>query len=206
MNDDLETIKIVLVGENGVGKCDIIRLFIGKNNKSLGRFYKSGFGSIIIVLDDKKIKLLIYNASPNRESGSQAELLCKNASAVILVYNKSIKGSFEALENFWIKKVKEVSPKNIIIEIIENKENLYQSIDDVDLNKSIEYKFANENGDFFDKVSVKKKITLTNLFIGIAREVLQKKKIKNETNEKKINETDMDIVKDGQGCCCCRIF
>ena len=202
MNDDLEIIKIVLVGEKGVGKGDIIKLFIGKTNKSLGRFYKSDFGSLIIVLDDKKIKLIIYNASPNRESGSQAEYLCKNASAVILVYNKAIKGSFEAVENFWIKKVKEVSPKNIIIAIIENKENLYNSIDDIDLNKSIEYKFANENGDFFDKVSVKKKITLINLFIGIAREVLKKEKIINETNEKEINEIDMDIVKDGQGCCC----
>ena len=52
------------------------------------------------------------------------KLFYKDANAAILIYDITNKFSFEEIQNYWMKQVKELSPKNIILTIVASMKKL----------------------------------------------------------------------------------
>ena len=165
---DLETLKIVLVGESGVGKTSIITQYIDnifqKDQQSTigGTFstktVKCGNGKIL--------KLEIWDTAGQERYRSVTKLFYKDANAAILVYDITNKFSFEEIQNYWFGQVKDSAPENIIIAIVANKLDLYEN-EQVD--ETIARKYAQDNNALFASTSAKNTPGIEDLFIEIAK-------------------------------------
>ena len=119
-----EEIKVIVVGESGVGKSNIIMRYNGgqfdshslPNNSScfIVKYYKFG----------KKIyRINVWDTAGQEKYHSLTKIFIKDSHIALLVYGINDYNSFEKLD-FWHNTVKEVC-KNIIICVIGNKIDLF---------------------------------------------------------------------------------
>ena len=107
--------KIVLLGENGVGKTSIIYRYINNTFKvdtpcTTGAPYVEK--TVFMSDENQSIKFEIWDTPGNEKYRNLSKIFIKNADAIILVYNITYRPSFAELKNFWIKFVKENTPSN----------------------------------------------------------------------------------------------
>ena len=118
MNDEekMITCKVVLLGDSGVGKTSIIQNYIFKryNYKDTSTI-AANFQSKIMNLqkEKKKIKFEIWDTAGQEKYHSLAKIFFQDASVCILVYDITLRKSFEELKNFWVKEVKTYSKPNV---------------------------------------------------------------------------------------------
>ena len=108
--------KVVLIGKSGVGKTSIISRYTSNTFKdSLMATPGANFITkrVDFPQDKKVIKFEIWDTAGQERYRSLAKVFYKNASVCVLVYDITRKSSFEELKNYWIKELKENSPKNI---------------------------------------------------------------------------------------------
>ena len=110
-------LKIILVGEVGVGKTSIIHRFISND-------FKHNLGSTVSALSytSKTIKFDKYNCKTfkydikdtagQEKFRSLTKLFFKGSDIAILVYDITNKNSFEEMKNFWYKEVKDNISEN----------------------------------------------------------------------------------------------
>ena len=117
--DEYTPCKIVLLGESGVGKTSIINRYIsGTFSQEVMTSTASTFVSKKIELDDKKkIKLQIWDTAGQERYRCLAKIFYQSAAVVVLVYDVTLKKSFEQLKEYWIQEIKDNAPNNIIIVI-----------------------------------------------------------------------------------------
>ena len=205
---DLETLKIVLVGESGVGKTSIITQYIDnifqKDQQSTigGTFstktVKCGNGKIL--------KLEIWDTAGQERYRSVTKLFYKDANAAILVYDITNKFSFEEIQNYWFGQVKDSAPENIIIAIVANKLDLYEN-EQVD--ETIARKYAQDNNALFASTSAKNTSGIEDLFLEIAKKysgtdsayVIQEKEENKEYKKIKKSVKISNVKNTNKKCC-----
>ena len=165
---DLETLKIVLIGESGVGKTSIISQFIDQifqndQQSTIGGTFST---KTIKCGNGKILKLEIWDTAGQERYRSVTKLFYKDANAAILVYDITNKFSFEEIQNYWFGQVKDSAPENIIIAIVANKLDLYEN-EQVD--ETIARKYAQDNNALFACTSAKNTSGIEDLFIEIAK-------------------------------------
>ena len=129
MNKGPEAVKVVLIGESGVGKTSIISRFIhdtfNQNEvTSLGASYISK--TVSFPEYGKSIKFDIWDTAGQEKYRSLAKVFYKDAMIIILVYDITNRDSFEALESFWYKEIKDNILSKPIYAISANKSDLYE--------------------------------------------------------------------------------
>ena len=110
------TCKVVLIGESGVGKTSIISRYINNEFKSsMTSTSGASFLTKNVIMDEENqtIKFEIWDTAGQEKYRSLAKLFYKSSSICILVYDITRKSSFLAIQNFWIKEIKENASKNI---------------------------------------------------------------------------------------------
>ena len=134
--DEYIPCKIVLLGEAGVGKTSIITRYIsGSFSQVVMTSTGSSFVAKKIELDDKKkIKLQIWDTAGQERYRSIAKIFYQSAAVAVLVYDVTLKKSFEQLKEYWVKEIKDNAPDNIIMVIAANKSDDYlnQDVDTAD--------------------------------------------------------------------------
>ena len=142
---EIESFKVVLVGESGVGKTSIITQFIDQTFQEDQQSTTGGtFSTKSVVCDNgKTLKFEIWDTAGQERYRSLTKMFYKDANAAVLVYDITRKDSFEELQNYWSQQIKESSPPNIILAIAANKSDLI-SQEAVEEEKARE--FANELG------------------------------------------------------------
>ena len=165
---DLETLKIVLIGESGVGKTSIISQFIDQifqndQQSTIGGTFST---KTIKCGNGKILKLEIWDTAGQERYRSVTKMFYKDANAAILVYDITNKFSFEELQKYWIEQVKESSPRNIILAIVANKSDLieHEQVDEGEARQ-----FAKDNDALFAVTSAKQTSTVDSLFLDIAK-------------------------------------
>ena len=168
MSEDLESLKIVLIGESGVGKTTIIAQFIDNIFQEDLQSTSGGTFSTktIKCSNGKLLKLEIWDTAGQERYRSVAKMFYKDANAAVLVYDITNKFSFEELKNYWAEQVLESSPKNIILAIIANKTDLMdkEQVDEEEVRN-----FANKINAFFARTSAKTSYGVNDLFLEIAK-------------------------------------
>ena len=168
-----ESVKVVLLGESGVGKTCIITQFTEhKFDQSILSSLSAQFVSKTIEYIDfgKAIKFDIWDTVGQERFRSMAKIFYKDAKVIILVYDITSQKSFDALQNFWYNEIKNNCSGDQVMAVVGNKTDLYQvqKVDNVTAKE-----FANKLGAIFQLTSAKKNDGIPNLFDNIGKKYLQ---------------------------------
>jgi small GTP-binding protein len=163
----IESFKVVLVGESGVGKTSIITQFIDQTFQEDQQSTTGGTFSTKSVKcgNNKTLKFEIWDTAGQERYRSLTKMFYKDANAAILVYDITRKDSFEQLKLYWAEQIKEC-PENIILVIAANKSDLFQK-EEVDEEEA--RKLASDLGAIFVGTSAKQVESINQLFIEIAK-------------------------------------
>ena len=106
--------KIVFVGENGVGKTNLIRRFVGANlEKKYNETKVSNFYTKTVKIRKREIELNFWDAPGAERYRYATRVFLKEAHVLLLVYDITNQKSFDELKNYWMEDIKkyEVNPK-----------------------------------------------------------------------------------------------
>ena len=116
-------IKVILLGDTGVGKTSIINRYISNTfSNVLTATPGASFTSKTVMFEDYKqsIKFEIWDTAGQEKYRSLAKVFYKTASVCILVYDICRKASFEELKKYWINEVKANASSNLCNLIFNN--------------------------------------------------------------------------------------
>ena len=196
---EVESFKVVLVGESGVGKTSIITQFIDQTFQEDQQSTTGGTFSTKSVKcgNNKTLKFEIWDTAGQERYRSLTKMFYKDANAAVLVYDITRKDSFEQLKEYWAEQIKEC-PENIILVIAGNKSDLI-SKEEVDEGEA--RKLASDLGAIYVGTSAKQVESINDLFIQIAKKYTGSEniEIKDEEDPKpQIEENKKDTMKLGQ--------
>jgi Ras-related protein Rab-5C len=165
---EIESFKVVLVGESGVGKTSIITQFIDQTFQEDQQSTTGGtFSTKSVVCDNgKTLKFEIWDTAGQERYRSLTKMFYKDANAAVLVFDITRQDSFEELQNYWAQQIKECSPPEIILAVAANKSDLINK-EAVDEEKS--RAFANELGAIYVSTTATTVESINELFIEIAK-------------------------------------
>ena len=125
--DDYISCKIVLLGETGVGKTSIITRYIANSFSQvvMTSTGSSFFSKKIEINENKRFKLQIWDTAGQEKYRSLAKIFYQSASVAILVYDVTLKRTFENLKEYWVGEIKANAPDDIILAIAANKSDDY---------------------------------------------------------------------------------
>ena len=117
-------IKIILVGESGVGKTNILtrftkNIFDTESRNTIG----VEFGTKIIKIKDHKIKLQIWDTAGQERYKSVTVAYYKGSRGALIVYDISRKESFNNVSR-WLNDIKKNGELDISIILVGNKTDL----------------------------------------------------------------------------------
>ena len=199
-DNQIESFKVVLLGESGVGKTSIISQFIDNNfQEDLQSSTGGTFSSKSFVYGDGKIlKFEIWDTAGQERYRALTKMFYKDANAAILVYDITRKRSYEELQNYWVKQIQDNAPPNIIVGIVANKSDLSEE-EEVDEEEARE--FSKNLGAFFCTTSAKNRFGIEDLFLKIAQIHVKNYQVKIKNEEEEIsnqeNQNDEHLTKNG---------
>jgi small GTP-binding protein len=170
MQGNIPQVKVVILGESGVGKSSVMLRFVTNNFKldSASTVGASYMGKVLQI-SDKTIKFNIWDTAGQERYHSLARMYLHDATAAILLYDITNKSSFEALKR-WHTELKDAAPASIVLGICGNKEDLVMN-EVVSPDEAKE--FAKHIGGFFRKTSAKTSQGIESVFKEIAARVFE---------------------------------
>ena len=141
-------IKVLLLGNLGVGKTNLINIFVGKEFNSNSKFsslYK------YIEIDNHYYRINLWDTMGEEAHKSLSKLIFRESSIVIFVYDITSKQSFIDLEE-WIQMTNDILDNNYIGGIVGNKNDLNLQ---ADVSEEKAEKYAKEKSMAFKLVSAK---------------------------------------------------
>lgn len=119
--------KIVVIGDSGVGKTNILTRFIsGEFNQNTKSTLGVEFATKLIISNDKKIRLQIWDTAGQERYKAITNSYYVNAKGAIVVFDLSKPKSFESIER-WVKELRSISGKDCIVMLVGNKSDIKDS-------------------------------------------------------------------------------
>jgi small GTP-binding protein len=201
MNNDKDlTLKILTVGESGVGKtCILLRYtdnkFIKNHLTTIGIDYKAKDISI----NNKSIKLKIWDTAGQERFRNITQQYYKNADGILLIYDVSDLNSFEKVRD-WMKQIQSCTPNGTIaIVLVGNKCDVDNRSVSIEEGKELAAEF---NIKYFE-TSALNNINVEDTFNYLAKEILRIKDVKDESGGDKevISLRKRSSTKSEKKCC-----
>ena len=122
--ENFNRIKIILLGDTGVGKSSIIRRYHEDTfeGDTISTF-NANYIEKELIIKKKRVILEIWDTAGQEKFNSMTKLFVKNSKIIILVYNVTSLKSFEAL-NYWYDFIEKELGENIILGLAGNKTDL----------------------------------------------------------------------------------
>ena len=191
-------IKIILLGEAGVGKTNLINVFFNKKFNSLSDSTSSPeFSQKKLKIGNNTYTLDVWDTAGQEKFSSITKIFVKGAHIVIFVYDITKEETFQRLP-FWVKTVDELLWENSIFGLAANKIDLYAK---EKVTKEQGKKYAEDIDAVFCETSAKEDAKGFNDFIlTLVNKVINNKK------DRKIGEQRLSLrngakSKSGGGCC-----
>ena len=222
--DEPISVKVVLLGESGVGKsCIILRYINGIFSSTHSSTILSTFSSKKIKFDENTlITLNIWDTAGQEKFRAITKINYQDAAVIILVFDLTNKISFNVIKDYWYPQVKENAPENVILVLVAAKCDLEDRYE-VDLNEAENY--AKEIDAIFKKTSALDNIGINELFQEIGKKILSydnfngrivdrrtksleniefenSLNISNNKNKKKTDQKNQKANKNKDGKCC----
>ena len=128
LQENVVELKIILLGDVGVGKTNIISRYIsGDFNQSLNPTVGSSFGEKKIKKDGVTYLLKVWDTVGQERYNSITKLFVQGSHIIILVYSIDNLQSFQKL-NFWLTFIREnLTDGKYILALIANKRDLFEN-------------------------------------------------------------------------------
>ena len=166
-----KSIKISILGNAGVGKtCIIQRFMLDEFSENSVSTRGANYSNKIIERDDKLFQLDIWDTAGQEKYRSLGRHFYKEAFIVILVYDITVRESFEELKNIWYKDLTKYGEKYTVLAIVGNKIDLYEN---EAISEDEGRKFAEEVKALFMLVSAKSGDNIENLFNDLLNAYLE---------------------------------
>ena len=148
-------IKVILLGDTGVGKTSIINRYI--NNKfdpDNDNTLSSSFSTKEVIKNDVLYRLNIWDTIGQEKYNAITNILIKGSNIVILVYSVDSFSSFENID-FWYNSVKDILQEDkYILAIVGNKSDLIKE-DEAVVSEEEARNYAKGKNAFFKLISAK---------------------------------------------------
>ena len=175
--NDIQEIKIILLGDSGVGKSNIIlRYYQNKFDSNIVSSIGSNYVTKEVIRNGITYRLNIWDTTGQEKYRSVTQLFVQKSNIILLVYSLDSKASFEALD-YWYKTSLEISENdnNIVYAIVANKNDLFDDEELCQITDEEGKKYAEEKNLIFKLVSAKvDKKSIDSLFDQVVDEYLKK--------------------------------
>ena len=202
MNEPI-SVKVVLLGESGVGKTSIISQFISKKfNPKCNTSVSAQFTSKTIEFPQfkKSIRFDIWDTVGQEKYRSLTKIFYRDAKVIILVYDITTEYSFNALKEYWYSETVNNTDGDPLYALCANKDDLYanQTVKNEDGKK-----FADEIKAIFQSTSAKSDTGINILFENLGKKIIDPsfdyKSLKKENIILKDNNNNNNDGKNGKG-------
>ncbi|CAA7399045.1 unnamed protein product [Spirodela intermedia] len=163
-------VKLVLLGDSGVGKsCIVLRFVRGQFDPTSKVTVGASFLSQTIALKDSTtVKFEIWDTAGQERYAALAPLYYRGAAAAVVVYDITSPESFQKAQ-YWVKELQKHGSPDIVMALVGNKADLHENRS-VPLQDATEY--AEKNGMFSIETSAKTANNINQLFEEIAKRLL----------------------------------
>merc|ERR1712035_78151 len=204
--------KYIIIGDTGVGKSCLLLQFTDKRFQPVHDLTIGvEFGARMINIDQKQIKLQIWDTAGQESFRSITRSYYRGAAGALLVYDITRRDTFNHLTT-WLDDARQHSSSNMVIMLIGNKSDLESRRE---VKREEGEAFVREHGLVFMETSAKTAAGVEEAFINTAREIYEKIKegqfdINNEANGIKLGPqhqsgsgmpTSRGQQPQGGGCC-----
>ena len=183
------TLKVVLVGDSGVGKTCIIQRYVNndynENNESTSTSTYT-YKTLEYKEFNKTISFDIWDTAGQELYRALAKNFYLNASIGILVYDIRRKESFNAIKDYWYDQLKISGEENMIFGVAGNKCDLFQ---EEEVTEEEGKKFAKEIGGIFQLTSCKESIGIDDLFYECGKKYLETNNLVTKNDKDENNNT-----------------
>ena len=196
--DSFNIIKLILVGDTGTGKTNLIQVSAGLEFNQVALTTTScSYIQKVIKKDKKEYKVNLWDTIGQEKYRSLTKIFVKDSDIIILVYDITNRDTFESLK-YWKNIVEEILGKDLILGVVANKNDLY-----------LDEKVREEEGKAYaDSIGAKFKLTSAkncpNEFSEFIEEMLDEYLKRGKMNDSKDrNESILigNIPNKKQGCC-----
>jgi Ras-related protein Rab-11A len=116
--------RIVMVGDSGVGKTNLLsRYTVNDFNFETKTTIGAQFSNKVIPIDSHQVQLQIWDTAGQERYHSITSAYFRGASGALLVYDVCSTESFQSTEK-WIKSLKELAEPDVVIVLVGNKSDL----------------------------------------------------------------------------------
>ena len=213
MEDDYDyLIKIVIVGDSGVGKTNLLSRFsVNKFEENTRNTIGVDFTAVDLKISEKSVKAQFWDTAGQEKYRSIASAYYKNAQGVIMVYDMTRRDTFEHIENWW-EELKEQGDPNINMILVGNKADL---LEERVVTTEEAADLAKMKDIFFMEVSAKTNFDdcVKKAFTTLLEQIVEKQEMKNqesrvfelEKNSSRMRPRDNEdygtISTEGKTCC-----
>eukprot|EP00941_MAST-03F_sp_MAST-3F-sp1_P001447 g1447.t1 len=165
MSSKAREVKVVLLGDTGVGKSSLVLRFVTNNFRPFSEStIGASFMSKLIVVDGIALKYQIWDTAGQEKYRSLAPMYYRGAAAAILVYDITSMTSFIKCKN-WVKELQSYGPEDILLVLAGNKLDLSEQRE---VTSDIARKYADEIGALFLETSAKDNVNVSKAFEDIS--------------------------------------
>ena len=170
--EDKNILKIVIVGESGVGKTSLITQFIDNFfDEELQATTGASFSAKTLNFDNgKSVKIQLWDTAGQERYRSLTKIFFQNSAAVAFIYDITSQTSFDEIKNYWFTQIRESAPENIVKALVANKYDLF---DKEEVDEESARQLAEENNTLFFLTSAKSSIGVKELFCGLVIKIMK---------------------------------
>ncbi|KAL0204986.1 hypothetical protein P9112_000293 [Eukaryota sp. TZLM1-RC] len=162
--------KIVLVGDTACGKSSLLSRYIEhKFDDQKLTTIGVEFGTSLVSLNDKTIKLQIWDTAGQERFKSVTRSYFRQSFGAIMVYDVTRRETFEHI-TMWLNDARNLADPDCVICLVGNKNDLPHRAVSMEEGKQ----FADDNGLLFVETSAKDNVNVDDLFINTAQAIFDK--------------------------------
>ena len=125
-DDSPDTIKVIIVGETGVGKTNLVNAIKGVNfNPNSQSTISMKCLKKIMTIYEQNYKIKLWDTAGQEKFRALNKLYYKDSKVVLLVYDITNQKSFDNLENFYKQINEVVGIDKVHLGLVANKSDLY---------------------------------------------------------------------------------
>ena len=218
MNEPI-SVKVVLLGESGVGKTSIISQYTTKKfNPRCSTSVSAQFISKTIQFPEfeKSIKFDIWDTVGQEKYRSLTKIFYRDAKVIVFVYDITTEYSFNQLKEYWYQETLNTTESTPLMAVVANKSDLYA---DQKVNNKDGKEFAEKINAIFQTTSAMSDTGINTLFENIGKKIIMpdydyknsdntaqkdfSKKLAKEKSDKKIKleQKNSNDPKNAKKCC-----